>query len=174
MKIRVQDVSETPEEVEFGEDASELNPMLQSGVIRDFECSGPLRVVLTHYRAGRDLFFDGEIEAPMTGRCARCTEVYPFSAGAAFHFLMTPRDEGDEAAGGEDIDVSLYDGDEVDLAPLVRERILLSLPTTPLCDEKCRGLCPRCGINLNLEQCTCPASDGDPRMAVFRSLRVDR
>jgi len=174
MKIRVRDVSEAPEEVEFEEDASELNPMLQSGEIRDFECCGPLRIALTHYRAGLDLFFDGRIDAPMSGRCARCAEMYPFPVEAEFHFLVTPRDEGDDATGEEDVDLSVYDGDEVDLAPLVRERVLLSLPTMPLCNEECRGLCPRCGTNLNSEQCTCPVSDGDPRMAVFRGLRVDR
>ena len=174
MKIRVRDVSENPEEVVFGEGASELNSMLQTGEVGDYRCSAPLRVVVTHYRAGRDLFFDGAIESSMAGHCARCTEDYEFALSMPFHFLIIPRDESGELGGDEDAEVSLYDGEDLDLAPLVHERICLSLPTTPLCNETCLGLCARCGANLNRDQCDCPADDGDPRMAIFRSLRVDR
>lgn len=174
MKIRVRDVRESPEEVEFGEDASELNSMLQTGRISDYRCSADLRLAVSHYRAGRDLFFDGLIESTVAGRCARCMEDFDFSLSTPFHVLMIPRDACGSLGDDEDADVGFYDGDELDLAPLVHERVVLSLPTTPLCDESCRGLCPRCGANLNLEQCDCSVDDGDPRMAIFRSLRVER
>lgn len=175
MKIRVRDVTESPEEVEFEEPTSELNPTLSSGPAPDFLCASPAKVRLTHYSAGRDLFFDGAIEAPLRGRCARCLEDYGVAISAKFQLLVVPAgsslgDAGDE----EDVEVTVYDGEEVDLTPLVREQILLSLPTTPLCRESCRGLCARCGANLNRENCGCPADEGDPRMAIFRTLRVDR
>lgn len=174
MKIRVRDVTETPEEVEFGQEATELNAILQSGRVRDYHCKDTLRVGVTHYRAGRDLFFDGEIRARIAGCCARCMEDFEFALSTPLHFLMIPRDESGDMSDDEDSEVGLYDGEEVALAPLVYDRVVLSLPTTPLCDENCRGLCPRCGTNLNREQCSCPAETGDPRMAIFRSLRVDR
>ena len=72
----------------------------------------------------------------------------------------------------ENVDVGFYEGEEIELAPLLHERMLLCLPTTPLCDEACRGLCPRCGSNLNHESCSCEADAGDPRLAVFRTLKV--
>lgn len=174
MKIRVRDVTEVPEEVEFEQDESELNPLLQGGAICDYRCSAPVRVVFTHYRAGRDLFLDGEIESSIAGRCGRCTEDYDFAISTGFHFLLTPRDESGAESDDEDVDLSLYEGEDVDLTTLVSETVLLSLPTTPLCDEECLGLCPRCGTNLNRTSCDCPATDGDPRMALFRSLRIDR
>ncbi len=175
MKIRVRDVTESPEEVEFEEPTSELNPTLRSGSVSDFRCTSPAKVRLMHYCAGRDLFFDGAIEAAFEGRCARCLEGYGFAISTEFQFLVAPAGESAGAEGDEeDVDVTVYDGEEVDLSPLVRERILLSLPTTPLCRDSCLGLCARCGANLNREKCGCPADEGDPRMAIFRTLRVDR
>lgn len=174
MKIRVRDVSEIPEEVEFEQDTSGLNPTLETGAAHDYECRQPAWVGLTRYRTGRDLFVDGEVRTTIAGRCARCLEEFELPVSAQVRYLITPR--GNEVAGsaGEDAEVSVYDGEEVDLAPLIFERILLSLPTTPLCRDDCRGLCPRCGINLNETNCNCPSSEGDPRMAIFRTLRVDR
>jgi len=173
MKIRVRNVGETPEEVAFDQDTSELNPRLEKGTSRDYECRVPAHVGMTQYRTGRDLFFDGRLETSLVGRCARCLEEYDLPVSTEFRYLLAPR--GDQVVGsaGEDVEISIYEGEEVDLAPLIFERILLSLPTMPLCKEECRGLCPRCGINLNESECHCPASDGDPRMAIFRTLRVD-
>ncbi len=172
MKIRVRDVGETAEEVEFEQPILELSPAPPSGTARDYECRNPARVGLTHYRAGDDLFFDGSIEATVTGQCARCLEGFDFPVSLDFHFLVIPRDHESGGGDAEDVDVTVYEGEEVDLEPFVCERILLSLPTMPLCGEKCRGLCPRCGSNLNDNPCDCPASDGDPRLAIFRNLRV--
>jgi uncharacterized protein len=55
---------------------------------------------------------------------------------------------------------------------LIAEQVILALPTQPLCAESCRGLCASCGANLNRESCCCVAPTGDPRMAVFRTLKV--
>jgi len=55
---------------------------------------------------------------------------------------------------------------------LIREQVLLALPTRPLCDEDCRGLCPSCGADLNEGDCRCATSHSDPRMAIFRDMKV--
>ncbi|MGH7829255.1 MAG: YceD family protein, partial [Candidatus Binatia bacterium] len=68
--------------------------------------------------------------------------------------------------------LSFYSSNEIDLSPLMREQVLLALPTRPLCDDLCRGLCAGCGVNLNHESCLCPPAPGDPRMAVFRTLKL--
>ncbi len=55
----------------------------------------------------------------------------------------------------DDLDLDYYTGETVDLESLLREQIILMMPLKPLCDEDCKGLCPRCGANLNREACTC-------------------
>jgi uncharacterized protein len=63
----------------------------------------------------------------------------------------------------------------IELAPLIEEQVLLALPTRPLCREDCRGLCDGCGVNLNNEECACnPVAASDSRMAIFRTLKVNR
>ena len=51
-------------------------------------------------------------------------------------------------------------GDYLDLRPLVRDALLLELPVAPLCRDDCRGLCPRCGADLNSGPCDCRPSAG--------------
>ena len=74
----------------------------------------------------------------------------------------------------EDLGLSYYSTDEIDLAPLIAEQVMLALPTRPLCSDDCRGLCASCGVNWNRETCSCSKATGDPRMAIFRTLKVGR
>jgi len=59
----------------------------------------------------------------------------------------------------------------IDLGPLVRDTVLLNLPTDPLCREDCAGLCPRCGVNLNDEPHDHPP-EIDARWTALRELKA--
>jgi len=71
--------------------------------------------------------------------------------------------------------VAYYEGNHLDLGEVVREQCVLSLPLKPLCREDCRGRCPSCGKNRNLESCECSAPEeaGDPRLAALKKLFDD-
>jgi uncharacterized protein len=175
VRIRVRDIEETARVLAFEEPTVELNPML-AGPAHDFQFRGPAAVSVACYRAARDLFFDGEASSPMVGQCARCAEAFEFSLDTPLHFVFVPfsghlAEEDVDAGGG---DVNTYEGEDVDLSPIVRERLLLSLPTLPLCDADCLGLCARCGVNLNKSACGCTAEAGDPRLAVLRTIKLGR
>lgn len=58
----------------------------------------------------------------------------------------------------------------VDLAEAIREYALIELPMQPLCTPDCKGLCPHCGVDRNVEQCDCSDNPGDERFAALRSL----
>src|SRR6266516_1144628 len=62
------------------------------------------------------------------------------------------------------------DATEIDLAPAVREELLLAVPRFLQCREDCRGLCPRCGQDLNAGPCGC-APGADPRWQALESLK---
>jgi uncharacterized protein len=61
--------------------------------------------------------------------------------------------------------------DQVDLRALVREVLLLDVPSTPLCRPECAGLCLTCGANLNDERCNCAGAPTDPRWSALDELR---
>lgn len=72
-----------------------------------------------------------------------------------------------------DEDTDLYivaENDRLDLDALLREDILLELPTRFLCRTDCKGLCPQCGQNLNQGTCQCVSRQTDPRLAVLKQL----
>ena len=54
----------------------------------------------------------------------------------------------------------------------MREQIILMMPLKPLCDETCKGLCPRCGANLNREACTCSTDTVNSPFAVLAKLKI--
>ena len=61
----------------------------------------------------------------------------------------------------------------LDLAGLLWEQLVLSLPFKYICSDDCRGVCPKCGRNLNLGPCECEVEEGDPRLALFRRLKIE-
>jgi uncharacterized protein len=179
MKIALDDIKALPKELSYTEDVNDLNARLDRGV-RDYRVARGLDVAVEYYRSGLDVFFRGALRGEVLGTCARCCEEYPFGVDHPFVFVLAPRaaavDEGARLTP-DDMALSYYEGEEIDLTPLVHEQIILALPTRPLCDEACRGLCARCGANLNANAgpCACPVeAPADPRLAVLHALARDK
>jgi uncharacterized protein len=80
--------------------------------------------------------------------------------------------EAEQEVAEDDLGVSYYRDDVVDLGELMREQFFLALPMKPLCQEDCRGLCPVCGINRNRETCTCETTWVDPRMEALKRFKT--
>ncbi len=174
MKLRVERITEEAQTCSFSEDAERLNQRLDSGS-HDFRLLEPLGVELTYYRAGDDLYFDGQARMRLEGACARCLEPFVLALDFPCEFVLTPAVPTDKPElRAEDLALSTYTGDEVDLAPLLEEQAILALPTRALCREDCMGLCPACGANRNLAPCGCRPGQADPRFAALRGLKVGR
>lgn len=177
MKLRLEDITAEAKELTFVEPEMEVNRILAQGPVREYHVNAPIGVTVSYYRAGTDLFFAGTLKAQTVATCARCAEEFKASNDRAFRLVMAPKSigmEGDPGLRADDLEFSLYDSDEIDLGPLVREQLLLALPTRPLCQDDCRGLCPHCGINLNRGECECRSAQPDPRFAVLRSIKIGR
>jgi len=177
VKLRLEDITAEAKEISFAEPEGEINRILEQGPVREYHVEGPVQVNLTHYRAGMDLFFAGRLMARVRAACARCAEEFDASSDRPFRFVLAPRAAGydkETDLRSEDLEFSLYEGDEIDLSPLVREQVILALPTRPLCREDCRGLCPHCGANLNSGDCGCRVKQADPRFAALGALKLGR
>ena len=174
MKIRVEDIQDTEKRATFVEDVAEINEALARTGAVDYQFQKAAPVEVAFYRLGADLLFRGRFTGALTGTCARCLENYPFPLERDFTFVLKPHGEQatePQELSEEDLALSFYRGDEVDLGPLVREAMILALPTRPLCREDCRGLCPRCGANLNGGACGCRDEWTDPRLEALRTLK---
>ena len=107
---------------------------------------------------------DGTIAVEWHGVCRRCLA----DTGGITHSEV--RDLYQRVL--TDPDAFELQGDLLDLAPVVREVVLLDSPSTPLCRPDCAGLCPTCGTNLNEGSCDCAPPPADPRWAGLAGLTV--
>ena len=62
----------------------------------------------------------------------------------------------------EDPDQYVFEASSIDLTDAIRDALTLELPLRVLCKEDCKGLCPKCGVNLNTGSCSCPKGTGKP------------
>ena len=67
-------------------------------------------------------------------------------------------------------DAFSYEFDVVDITEAVREGLLVAKPLQVLCKEECRGLCPVCGVDRNVESCDCDTDTVDPRLVALKQL----
>lgn len=103
----------------------------------------------------------GELAAEGEAVCSRCLGEFELRWAVPVEIVVLLDETSDE---GEGDSLVLHQGrGELDLAAPLRESAILALPQAPLCSEECRGLCPRCGVDRNVENCTCVEDDTDPR-----------
>jgi uncharacterized protein len=176
VRVRVDQITDEESHCSFQQPLEEINGRLLHGEVRDFRLTSPLAVDTTYYRAGDDLFFAGRIHADLEGTCARCLEPFDLTVDEPTQFVLvpTPKEGPERQLSEDDLALSFYSGEEIDLGPLFTEQVILTLPTRALCREDCRGLCPQCGVDRNNETCGCVEREPDPRLAVLRNLRVER
>jgi uncharacterized protein len=118
---------------------------------------------------------EGRISGEVEAECTRCLQGVTHKIDTAFKAAFVTEEnytsEKEAELRSDDLDVSIYDGEKIDLTDLVREQILLDLPTQILCREDCRGLCQKCGANLNEVNCNCEENEVDPRWAALKNLK---
>ncbi|HET6612271.1 MAG TPA: DUF177 domain-containing protein [Kofleriaceae bacterium] len=189
---------EMPTERHFELDAAFIRDALAGLPMRaalerpaDDPAPGKVRVDIDLYSESGNVFVRGRIEGWVEVACSRCVEAASVAvdedlaitylpaakaqaiADEAEEKLLRAGDEPATAEIAEAADVYPMAEDEVDLAPMLREQVILAVPFAPLCDEVCRGLCPRCGENRNRTPCDCPTEVTDPRWAALTGVKVD-
>lgn len=108
---------------------------------------------------------DAEAYYRFHGFCDRCLREFDKDYASRFHHMLVVSlpDEGDD----DYIEAPDY---MLDTDALLRDDILLELPSKFLCKDSCKGLCPKCGKNLNEGKCNCPEREPDPRLAALSRL----
>jgi uncharacterized protein len=117
----------------------------------------------------------GKISARTETECNRCLQAVEMSLEFPFDAIFVTGEnytqEKEAELKADDLEVSVFEGDKIDLTELVREQILLNLPAQAFCREDCQGLCQKCGANLNLIDCNCEEKEIDPRWSKLQNLK---
>ncbi len=135
-----------------------------------------LDVNITISKAGRRFVLRGHLKGTLLLQCDRCLGQFTRALDCDFDLFLDrlPEtwDEDEVELIEEDMGVDFVQGDEIDLAEIVREQIYLSIPMKSLCSESCLGLCPRCGTNLNKGKCLCSQNTCHPAFEKLRNLKI--
>ena len=131
----------------------------------NFHFVKPLALNGKIYNNGKSLRLTLDVSGEMTVHCARC--MTPLNTEINFEVTEDfMQDEGEET----DEDVILFSGTKIDILDVVSNCFFMNVSGKYLCSEDCRGLCPKCGKNLNEGDCDCEDDDIDPRWAGLKAI----
>jgi uncharacterized protein len=122
-----------------------------------------------------DIRVHGDFSTSLEVPCARCLEPVVSDVNNSYDLLYRP--EGADAGKEElsvtaaEAEISYYPGSGLELADVLLEQVLLAVPLKILCRPDCKGLCPSCGRNRNLEPCNCAEKNEDPRWLGLQDIR---
>jgi uncharacterized protein len=102
--------------------------------------------------------------------CDRCATEYKSSLKSDYKMIYL-MNEAPEETDSINVTYLKRDADKIDITSDVREFALLAVPMKKLCGEDCKGLCPKCGKDLNKEKCTCSTEEIDPRWKPLMNLK---
>jgi uncharacterized protein len=149
-------------------------------VDEDLECVDPITGKIVFSNTGSVLLIDGGVQTTVVLSCVRCLAYYrepvqlpiseqfelqakPAGRGSRQTHVVLEEDESPIAG-------KLFDGPLLDLTEMLRQGIMLALPTRPLHDEACKGLCPQCGMDLNAGACECHPDNAHLGLAKLGTL----
>ena len=143
-----------------------------------FTIVGSLEVKGRLNKLDRDVLVRAELKTTVELSCARCIEPVSMPVSSRLELEYRLKDKaprGDESElRDEDVEVYYYTKSRIDLGDAIGDQILLALPMKPLCTDSCKGLCSRCGANLNRGRCKCPEEEVDPRLIILQALKKER
>lgn len=139
--------------------------------LSDFEWNGekpvvnPIRVEGVVRNMAGAMLLEARLSSELSLVCDRCAKPFVKKQTVEYETLLAS-----ELENGENDEIVLLDKDEqLDLDELMSDVFILNLDTKNLCSEDCKGLCPGCGVDLNVEPCRCKR-EVDPRLAKLAQL----
>ena len=186
MKLLVDRLESTPKPHEFeASPAWWQEQVIEARALVGYAVEGPFRFASEAYKSGEDIFLAGSFAGAISVECSRCLRRYRHALSERFRLVLEsagerqPPDpeavlslERDGMCLGDDLELGWYRGPELGLDAFFTELICLALPLQPLCNQACKGLCPRCGTDRNLEDCGCEEELKPP--SPFAALAVLR
>jgi uncharacterized protein len=164
MRLNLRDIIHAPGSsipFEFEMDLTQLELYGQQPVAEPVRVRGIVRNM-----AGA-LQLEGTASSRLHLTCDRCGKPFLREKSVPLDTLLATELEDEE-----NDEIVLLDGTELDLDDLAQTEFILGMDTKNLCSEDCKGLCPRCGADLNLGPCGCKP-EADPRLAALAQLLDD-
>jgi len=132
---------------------------------------GPVDIrIRASYAGSGEVVVRGKVSGRLDQECRRCLRPVKEQFDDDLTLVFVSGATGEDTDEG---DALVFDaaGGALDLSEAVREEVILATNPYVVCDPECRGLCPRCGANLNEGPCGCSEEEVDPRWEALRALK---
>ena len=180
MEIRLEQIEEEGLTFEF-EKAVDTFPILAE-MIANGECefTAPLRTALRALRIGDLVEIDGEIETSVRLPCSRCLQPFetPLKSSFTLTYMQQAADVMEDTEpqevelSAEDMGIVYFQGEKINLKDAIQEQVVMEFPLRPLCKLDCKGLCPRCGADMNEDPCDCEQGPSPGKFAALKKWNV--
>ncbi len=156
--VNVESITEEGLHITTAWDAQTVTELLQRE--EEFRVCSPLSLKLSFALICKRVIIEGNLDTLLEITCVSCLSKFKQPLEIKFRYILWPQtkataEESEKELHEEDIDIEYYQGEVIELKPLVREQLYLALPQNPHCKKDCPGLCPLCGNNLNEQRCDC-------------------
>ena len=119
----------------------------------------PIEIACHFYKVDHEVVVQGSLRSAARLTCSRCAEEFEQPLSMALDAVYLPAheisSERAEELENEEADVYPFAEQVIDIAEMVRDKLLLSIPLQSHCMAECKGLCPACGVNRNVVSCQC-------------------
>ncbi len=175
--VKIEDIPEEGRTVTWEEERDSLLARLNRDTTLDFDFETPLRGEAWIQRMGKAYLVRGKVQVILGLRCARCLKEfsYPLSSnyGLTLHPVKEAVGQGEVELEEEEMEAIFFEGGEIHLSEMAYEQIFLDIPYQPLCREDCKGLCPRCGRDLNQSLCDCVKEELGSGFSGLQKMKLD-
>lgn len=143
----------------------------------DFKLVSPIKVSGSIKNFGGTLELRADGECSLKFVCDRCAEDFEvenkFKIIEDFKEIEYLNSDSSDEFEDKNPDITYFSGDTLNLDEFIYSSLVLSLPGKHLCADDCKGLCVKCGANLNKGSCSCDTRPVDPRFDVLDSLNLN-
>nr|WP_224746781.1 DUF177 domain-containing protein [Pelovirga terrestris] len=136
----------------------------------------PIGVHLRFTQSGRLVEVAGHVQATLELTCGCCLTTFAYALAEDFDLTFVPETEPADPATEQELEpdelgLIPYGEDRLELLIPVQEQLLLAVPMHPLCSADCRGLCPVCGVDLNMTDCRCEKNVFNNKFGALAKLK---
>lgn len=176
MKISITDIPQEGLKLHREEKEETFNRVLKRDK-RGIRVLRPVDCYLFIQRKATKISIEGSMETGVSFICSLCLKRFERDVHWDISYTLVPEErfveEKERELTREELDTAFLTGDTIDTIEILKEQFFLEMPIRFLCKEDCKGLCPRCGADLNEGKCACLKEKPiDPRLAKLKEIKI--
>lgn len=165
MKINVSEIPPEGLAIELSKEA---------GFISTVKAVSPCLLSIKIIKSRSEVCINGHIRCTVELQCSRCLNAFEYEIDSPLNIVFRPDSELDKEGCYElqkdELDIAFYRDNTLDIDDITNEQLALNIPMKPLCGDECKGICPACGVDLNIMHCKCRDSNIDERLKILERI----